>query len=146
MVALAALFAGLLFGVGLIVAGMVDPSKVLAFLDLMGAWDPSLALVMAAALAIGSIGFALARRRETSLLGEPMRLPSARRIDRRLIVGSTLFGMGWGLVGYCPGPALTALGMGEPKAVLFLGAMLAGMGLYEELERRRLAPPATQAR
>lgn len=146
MVALSAGFAGLLFGFGLIVAGMVDPSKVLAFLDLFGAWDPSLAVVMAAALVVGSFGFALARRRKASLLGEPMRLPASRTIDRRLVVGSTMFGAGWGLVGYCPGPALTALGMGEPKALVFVMAMLAGMAIYEALERRRVAPPATQAR
>lgn len=146
MIALSSLFVGLLFGLGLILSGMVDPSKVLGFLDLAGAWDPSLAFVMGAALAVGSVGFAVARRRKASLLGEPMRLPAGRRIDRRLVLGSTLFGAGWGLAGFCPGPAFTALGMGEPKALLFVGAMLAGMGLYEQLERRRVAPPATQAR
>jgi uncharacterized protein len=146
MPALSSLVAGLLFGLGLIVSGMVDPAKVLGFLDLAGAWDPTLALVMAGAIAVGSIGFALARRRRRSLLGLPMRLPAARRLDQRLIVGSTLFGAGWGLAGFCPGPAITALAMGEPQALLFVGAMLVGMGLYEELERRRVAPPATQAR
>jgi uncharacterized protein len=137
---------GLVFGLGLLVSRMADPAKVLGFLDLAGDWDPSLALVMAGAIAVGAIGFALARRRPKALLGGPMRLPVARQIDRRLIVGSALFGMGWGLAGFCPGPALTAVGMGEPKALLFVLAMLAGMGIYEYLERRRLAPPATLAR
>lgn len=146
MLALSSLLVGLLFGLGLIVSGMADPAKVLGFLDLAGEWDPSLAFVMAGAIAIGLVGFALARRRRTSLLGEPMRLPTARHVDRRLLLGGAAFGVGWGLAGFCPGPALTALGMGEPKAVLFVGAMLTGMGIYEELERRRLAPPSTQAR
>jgi uncharacterized protein len=137
---------GLVFGLGLLVSHMADPAKVLGFLDLAGDWDPSLALVMAGAIAVGAIGFALARRRPKALLGGPMRLPVARQIDRRLIVGSALFGMGWGLAGFCPGPALTAVGMGQPKALLFVLAMLAGMGIYEYLERRRLAPPATLAR
>lgn len=146
MYTFAALLAGLLFGLGLIVSGMVDPAKVLGFLDLAGAWDPSLALVMAGAVAVGAIGFATASRRSRSLLGAPMRLPVSRRVDRRLVLGSATFGAGWGLVGFCPGPALTAAGMAEPKALLFVAAMLTGMGLYEALERRRLAPPATLAR
>jgi uncharacterized protein len=137
---------GLVFGLGLLVSRMADPAKVLGFLDLAGDWDPSLALVMVGAIAVGAVGFALARRRPKALLGGPMRLPVARQIDRRLVVGSALFGMGWGLAGFCPGPALTAVGMGEPKALLFVLAMLAGMGIYEYLERRRLAPPATLAR
>jgi uncharacterized protein len=137
---------GLVFGLGLLVSRMADPAKVLGFLDLAGDWDPSLALVMVGAIAVGAVGFALARRRPKALLGGPMRLPVARQIDRRLVVGSVLFGMGWGLAGFCPGPALTAVGMGEPKALLFVLAMLAGMGIYEYLERRRLAPPATLAR
>jgi uncharacterized protein len=137
---------GLVFGLGLLVSRMADPAKVLGFLDVAGDWDPSLALVMLGAIAVGVVGFALARRRPKALLGGPMRLPVARQIDRRLVVGSALFGMGWGLAGFCPGPALTAVGMGEPKALLFVLAMLAGMGIYEYLERRRLAPPATLAR
>jgi uncharacterized membrane protein YedE/YeeE len=146
MLAFSSLVVGVLFGIGLIVSGMADPSKVLGFLDLAGAWDPSLAFVMLGAIAVGSVAFARARRRETSVLGAPMRLPVARHIDRRLLLGSVMFGVGWGLAGFCPGPALAALGMGEPKALLFVGAMLAGMGIYEVLERRRLAPPSTQAR
>ncbi len=146
MTILTSLLAGLLFGFGLIVSQMVDPAKVQSFLDIAGHWDPSLALVMGGAVVVGLAGFLLAGRRSTSLLGEPMRLPEARRIDTPLVVGSALFGAGWGLVGYCPGPATTALGMGEPKAVLFVFAMAAGMTLYESLERRRLVPQASLAR
>lgn len=142
---LTSLVAGLLFGLGLIVSQMVDPSKVQAFLDIAGHWDPSLALVMGGAVVVGLAGFLLAGRRSTSLLGKPMRLPEARRIDTPLVVGSAIFGAGWGLVGYCPGPAIAALGMGEPKAVLFVFAMGAGMGIYEMLERRRLLPQASLA-
>jgi len=129
--------AGLIFGLGLIVSGMADPAKVLGFLDLAGAWDPSLALVMAGAIAIGSLAFYFAGRRQHSWLGLVMKLPSARQIDRRLLLGSALFGIGWGVAGFCPGPALVALGLGELKALLFVAAMLAGMGLFEVLERRR---------
>jgi hypothetical protein len=142
---LTSLVAGLLFGLGLIVSQMVDPAKVQAFLDIAGHWDPSLALVMGGAVVVGLAGFLLAGRRSTSLLGKPMRLPEARRIDAPLVVGSAVFGAGWGLVGYCPGPAIAALGMGEPKAVLFVFAMVAGMGIYEALERRRLVPQASLA-
>ncbi|OZI19279.1 hypothetical protein CAL26_16700 [Bordetella genomosp. 9] len=125
-----ALLAGLIFGVGLIVSGMSDPAKVLGFLDIAGNWDPSLAFVMAGAIAIGSIGFAIARRRKRSLLGAPMSLPTATRIDRRLIAGSALFGAGWGLAGFCPGPALVNAGAGDYKAVLFVIAMLVGMKIF----------------
>lgn len=127
--------AGLVFGLGLIVSGMADPAKVLGFLDLAGAWDPSLALVMAGAIAVGSVAFFIAGRRRLSYLGLPLHLPTARRIDRRLLLGSLLFGIGWGVAGFCPGPALVALGMGEPKALVFVAAMLAGMALFEVLER-----------
>lgn len=130
------LLAGLVFGLGLILSGMASPAKVLGFLDLAGAWDPSLALVMAGAIAVGLPTFALVRRREATLLGQPLRLPTASAVDRRLLGGSLLFGAGWGLAGFCPGPALVALGMGELKAVVFVAAMLAGMGLFELLERR----------
>ncbi|MFG6463968.1 DUF6691 family protein [Roseateles sp. DXS20W] len=130
------LLAGLVFGLGLILSGMASPAKVLGFLDLAGAWDPSLALVMVGAIAVGLLAFTIARRREATLLGLPLRLPTARVIDRRLLVGSLMFGAGWGLAGFCPGPALVALGMGELKAVVFVAAMLAGMGLFELLEQR----------
>ncbi|WP_413460299.1 DUF6691 family protein [Herbaspirillum huttiense] len=132
---LAALAAGLLFGLGLIVSGMADPAKVLGFLDLAGQWDPSLALVMAGAIAIGMPAFALARRRSRSLLGAPMQLPTARGIDRRLVLGSVLFGFGWGLAGICPGPALVLLGMGSLKGLAFVLAMLAGMLLFAWIDR-----------
>ncbi len=132
-----ALVSGVVFGLGLIVSGMVNPAKVISFLDLAGRWDPSLALVMAGAIAVGVPAFALARRRTLSLLGAPMKLPAARLIDRRLVIGSAVFGIGWGMAGFCPGPGLVALGMGVPQAIVFVPAMLAGMGLYALLERRK---------
>lgn len=134
-----ALIAGLVFGLGLILSGMADPAKVLGFLDLAGRWDPSLAFVMTGAIAVGALAFGLAARRDTTLLGEPMRLPPTRPIDMRLVTGSVLFGVGWGLAGFCPGPALVVLGMGQGKALVFVAAMLAGMGLFEALESGRRA-------
>jgi uncharacterized membrane protein YedE/YeeE len=144
MLVFASLLAGLVFGLGLIVSGMANPAKVLGFLDITGTWDPSLAFVMAGAIAVGLVAFMLARRRTVSLLGAEMRLPSARHIDRRLVLGSVLFGIGWGVAGFCPGPALVSLGMGEIKALVFVAAMLLGMGVFELLERSklRLAPRA----
>jgi uncharacterized membrane protein YedE/YeeE len=135
---------GLLFGLGLIISGMTDPGKVLGFLDLAGLWDPSLALVMGGAVLVGLLAFALARKRSTSVLGGPMQLPTARHIDRRLVLGSLAFGIGWGIAGFCPGPAIVSLGTGEPKAVVFVLAMLAGMGIFEWLEGRQ-KPPSTKA-
>lgn len=135
MLVLTSLLAGLFFGFGLIVSGMSNPAKVLGFLDLTGAWDPSLALVMVGAVLIGRMGFFVANNRTLSLLGAEMKLPTARHIDLRLVVGSALFGIGWGMAGFCPGPALVALGMGETKAAVFVAAMLAGMGVFELLER-----------
>lgn len=137
MTILSALLAGLLFGLGLILSGMTDPAKVLGFLDVAGWWDPSLALVMAGAIAVGLAAFAYAARRATSWLGAPMRVPAAGRIDRRLLLGSALFGAGWGLAGLCPGPALVNLGGGDIGVPVFVIAMLAGMGLFELLARRR---------
>ena len=131
-----ALLAGAVFGLGLLVSGMANPAKVIGFLDLAGPWDPSLALVMGGAVAVGSVAFAVARRRTRSLIGLDMQLPSGRTVDRRLVGGSLLFGAGWGLAGFCPGPALVALGMGEGKAFVFVAAMLAGMAVFELLERR----------
>lgn len=135
MQVLTSLLAGLVFGLGLIVSGMTNPSKVLGFLDLAGAWDPSLALVMAGAIAVGAIGFSVARRKRQSWLGAPLRLPEARTIDRRLVLGSLGFGAGWGLAGFCPGPALASLALGEAKVWTFVVAMLAGMAIFELLER-----------
>jgi uncharacterized membrane protein YedE/YeeE len=134
---LVSFLAGLVFGLGLIVSGMANPAKVLGFLDLAGRWDPSLAFVMAGAVGIGLAAFTIARRRRVSLLGAEMKLPTARAIDRRLVGGSLLFGIGWGLAGFCPGPALVALGLGQAKAAIFVLAMLAGMALFELLESRR---------
>jgi uncharacterized protein len=128
---------GLVFGIGLIVSGMADPAKVLGFLDLAGRWDPSLAFVMAGAIAIAAPAFAFARRREHSLMGAAMQLPTSQRIDRRLVLGSLAFGIGWGLAGFCPGPALVALGAGLVPAAVFVAAMLAGMGLFSVIEARR---------
>ncbi|HEY0824644.1 MAG TPA: DUF6691 family protein [Ramlibacter sp.] len=139
------LAAGLIFGLGLIASGMTDPSKVLGFLDLAGAWDPSLAFVMAAAVTIGAIAFGIARGWSASLLGLKMRIPTARHLDRRLIGGSILFGVGWGIAGLCPGPALVTVGMGEAKGVLFFAAMLAGMGLFELVERHGRSRRGAQA-
>ena len=145
MPVLTSLFAGLVFGLGLIVSGMANPAKVLGFLDLAGAWDPSLALVMAGAITVGFFAFLLARKRTRTFIGTPMRLPVAGHIDRRLVAGSTLFGIGWGIAGFCPGPGLVALGMGEAKALVFVLAMLAGMGLFELIEKRRRAPTSQAA-
>jgi uncharacterized protein len=130
---------GLIFGVGLLVSGMANPAKVLGFLDLAGSWDPSLALVMGGAVAVGLVAFATAGKRKVSLLGLPMGLPTRRDIDRPLVLGSLGFGVGWGLAGFCPGPAVVAFGAGEAKAAVFVLAMVAGMGLYELIESRRRA-------
>jgi len=137
----AAFLAGLVFGVGLVASAMVDPAKVLGFLDIGGNWDPSLAFVMIGAIAVGLIAFAVARHRAKSLLGLPMQLPTSSHIDRRLIGGSILFGLGWGLAGICPGPALVLVGVGVTKGWIFCAAMLAGMLLFEWLERTAGAPP-----
>ena len=138
MQVIASLLVGLVFGLGLIVSGMANPAKVLGFLDLAGPWDPSLAFVMGGAIAVGLLAFTVARRRRLSYLGFEMRLPTASQIDRRLIGGNLLFGIGWGIAGFCPGPGLVALGMGEGKALVFVGAMLAGMALFEWFERRAM--------
>ncbi|WP_432240789.1 DUF6691 family protein [Herbaspirillum robiniae] len=134
---IASFFSGLLFGLGLMLSGMADPAKVLGFLDIAGAWDPSLAFVMIGAIGVGVFAFAAARQRSSSWLGLPMQLPVAAGITRRLLLGSALFGVGWGVAGFCPGPALVALGMGEGKALAFVLAMLGGMGVFELLEARR---------
>jgi uncharacterized membrane protein YedE/YeeE len=143
---LSAFLVGLLFGAGLIVSGMSDPFKVIGFLDLAGAWDPSLAFVMAGAVLVGLVAYRLAARRASAVLGGPMRLPAvATTVDRGLVLGSLAFGIGWGLAGFCPGPALVALGAGYGKAAAFVVAMVAGMGLYEVAERRRKAGAPPQA-
>lgn len=126
---------GLLFGIGLIVSGMTDPEKVLGFLDLAGKWDPSLALVMGGAVMVGLVAFTVAKRRTTTLLGGALQLPKTTVIDKRLVLGSLMFGAGWGMAGFCPGPALVSMTMGQPKALLFVVAMLAGMKIFDEMER-----------
>lgn len=147
MLIVTSLVSGLLFGIGLIISGMADPGKVLGFLDLAGAWDPSLIFVMLGAILVSAVAFAVARRRTVSLLGAALQLPSARNIDRRLVGGGLLFGIGWGIAGFCPGPGLVALGMGETKAIVFVGAMLAGMLLFERIEKhvRTGAPSPSDA-
>ncbi|MBI3145025.1 MAG: hypothetical protein HYZ18_07130 [Pseudogulbenkiania sp.] len=137
MKTLSALLAGLIFGLGLIVSGMANPAKVQGFLDLAGAWDPSLALVMVGAIGVALLPFRLAQRLKTSWLGEPLQLPGMREITPRLVAGSVLFGIGWGLAGLCPGPALVLLGTLSAPALLFVLAMLAGMALFRLLERQR---------
>lgn len=145
MATLVAFIAGLTFGIGLIVAGMTNPAKILGFLDIAGQWDPSLALVMVGAIAVSLLAFALARRRTISALGLPMQLPAAGSIDVRLVGGSLLFGFGWGLAGFCPGPAIVALGAGYDKAAVFVVAMLLGMGAFEWVERWRSGAKAPEA-
>ncbi|MGV3742474.1 MAG: YeeE/YedE family protein [Burkholderiaceae bacterium] len=130
-----AFITGLVFGLGLILSGMTDPSKVLGFLDLAGNWDPSLAFVMGGAILVASIAFHFAKGRTKSLLGEAMRMPTATQIDKRLMLGSLAFGAGWGLAGYCPGPAVASLAQGGSKPVIFVIAMLAGMAIYELWQR-----------
>ena len=123
---------GLVFGIGLILAGMTEPLKVKGFLDLAGAWDPSLALVMGGAIALGAVAFARARRRDRSWTGALIEIPANKTVDRRLLIGGVLFGIGWGIAGFCPGPALVALGSGVGSAGIFVAAMLVGMVLHDK--------------
>ena len=134
---LMALLSGLIFGLGLILGGMTDPGKVKGFLDVAGSWDPSLALVMGGAIAVGVFAFDAARRRSRSWSGDRMDIPTNRVIDARLIAGGVLFGTGWGLAGFCPGPALVAMGSGLGSAALFVIAMLAGMVLHDRFLQPR---------
>ncbi|MBC7206538.1 MAG: hypothetical protein H5U27_08465 [Methyloversatilis sp.] len=137
MQALIALVAGLLFGLGLLLSGMANPTKVVGFLDLAGNWDPSLALVMAGAIGAALPSFTMARKRSTAWAGCALALPSATQIDAPLVLGSLTFGVGWGLAGYCPGPALVSLGTGSAPAVVFVLAMIAGMAIHAWLTRPR---------
>lgn len=136
---LSAFAIGLLFGVGIAVSGMIDPAKVLNFFDLAGTWDPSLAFVMGGALAVAIPGYRLVLRRPRPALGERFRLPSARGIDRRLVLGSAIFGVGWGIAGFCPGAAIPALGTGTLDAALFVAAVAVGIGAARILAA---TPPA----
>ena len=126
---------GLLFGVGLLVSGMTDPGKVIGFLNVTQTWDPSLGFVMGGAIVIASLAFALAKKRGVSFSGEVLRLPTSDRIDKPLVIGSMIFGIGWGLAGFCPGPAIVSLGSGQPKALLFSLAMFVGMLVFHVGER-----------
>jgi uncharacterized membrane protein YedE/YeeE len=132
---LTAFIAGLLFGSGLILSGMSNPAKVLAFLDLAGRWDPSLLFVMAGAILVAAIAFRVGGARARTGFGGHIHLPGAAHVDARLVLGSVVFGVGWGLVGYCPGPALTSLGVGGWPTLLFVAAMIAGMAVFEVSER-----------
>lgn len=136
MHAVVSLLAGLVFGLGLILSGMGNPAKVQNFLDLFGHWDPSLGLVMGGAIAVGLGAFAWAKQRQTSLLGEPMQLPTARAVDAKLLTGAALFGAGWGLAGFCPGPAVMNLATGRGEVLLFVAAMLVGMLAQHALARK----------
>ncbi|MDB5728569.1 MAG: rane protein [Noviherbaspirillum sp.] len=126
-----AFLTGLVFGLGLVLSGMTNPAKVIGFLDLAGNWDPSLAVVMGGAVLVAGIAFRVAKGRATALLGDPMRVPTATQIDRRLVLGALVFGIGWGLAGYCPGPALASVVQGGIKPLIFVAAMVAGMAFYE---------------
>lgn len=136
---LAALVCGVVFGAGLLVSGMTNPAKVLGFLDLAGRWDPTLAFVMGGALAVNAAAWALTRRREAPLFAAAFALPAERRIDRRLLAGAALFGVGWGLVGLCPGPALAGLLRGQLPVYVFVLTLVAGIAaaqLYTRPGRR----------
>jgi hypothetical protein len=139
-----AFLAGLLFGGGLILSGMSNPAKVLAFLDVAGAWDPSLLFVMVGAILVAAVAFRFARTRVRPLFGSQIHVPGAGRIDTPLVLGSITFGIGWGLVGYCPGPALTALSVGGRSTLLFVAAMVAGMAIFEVAERIRAGNEANR--
>ena len=145
MNALSAFAAGLVFGIGLILSGMTDPGKVIGFLDVAGKWDPSLAFVMGGAILVGFFAFRSAGRRGRTFLGAALHLPNRRDIDARLLGGSVVFGIGWGLAGFCPGPALVSFASGVDKAAIFVAAMLGGMVIYHAAERL-IHEPRRQAR
>ena len=127
---------GLTFGLGLLISGMTDPSKVQGFLDLGGFWDPSLAFVMGGGVMVGLLGFGWAKKQTLSLSGAPFQWPEMTHIDKPLVLGSLMFGLGWGLAGFCPGPALVAMASGNDKALVFVLAMMAGMALFERFKKR----------
>ena len=132
---ISALFAGLVFGIGLILSGMTNPSKVLGFLDIFGNWDPSLMFVMGGGVGVAMVGFHIARKRGTTFFGGVLHWPELNHIDAPLVIGSLLFGAGWGLAGFCPGPALVSMAAGQDKALVFVLAMLAGMALVDAWRR-----------
>jgi uncharacterized membrane protein YedE/YeeE len=125
------LLAGTIFGVGLAISEMINPAKVLAFLDIAGRWDPSLALVMAGALAVTAVGFRIVLKRPAPWFAPRFELPSGGQIDGRLLAGAAVFGIGWGLVGFCPGPAIASLAFAKVESLIFVAAMLAGAALYQ---------------
>jgi uncharacterized membrane protein YedE/YeeE len=127
---------GLTFGLGLLISGMTDPGNVQGFLDVTGAWDPSLAFVMAGGVMVGFIGFGVAKKKTISLSCAPLQWPEMTHIDKPLVLGSLMFGLGWGLAGYCPGPALVSMASGNDKALVFVLAMMAGMALFERFKKR----------
>jgi uncharacterized membrane protein YedE/YeeE len=131
---------GLLFGLGLMLSGMTEPGKVIGFLDLFGSWDPSLALVMGGAIMVGFFAFTIAKKRTTTFFGGVLRFPTNMDIDKKLVIGSLMFGAGWGLAGFCPGPALVSMADGQPKALVFVLAMLVGMLGFELMDRFVHAP------
>ena len=135
MKTVSALLCGIVFGAGLAISGMTNPAKVLAFLDVFGAWDPTLAFVMGGALVVSTIGYLLARRRDQAWLGDVIAIPTRRDLDPALVSGAALFGLGWGLVGLCPGPALAGLSRGSGAVMLFVGSMLVGVVGYRLLKR-----------
>ena len=135
---------GIVFGTGIAISGMANPAKVLNFFDIAGTWDPSLALVMASALVIAAIGYRLVFKRAKPLLDARFHLPSSRRIDMPLVLGSAVFGIGWGISGFCPGGAIPALGLFEPSAWIFVGSMLAGIAATRTV-RIALEARSTQA-
>ena len=128
------LLAGLLFGFGLLISGMTEPVKVQGFLDVFGAWDISLALVMGGGLAVAMVGVQLAKRQQTSWIGTLIEMPNKTVINKKLLIGAMLFGIGWGLVGICPGPGIVLLGTGQWQAYVFIPAMIVGMLVYQWLE------------
>ena len=140
MILIYALLSGLLFGVGLIMSGMANPAKVIGFLDISGKWDPSLGFVMLGAISIAFFTFKIAKSRSLTYTGQSLQLPSIQTLDFRLVLGSITFGIGWGLAGYCPGPALTSIMTGYLQPVLFVISMLAGMGFYEILQNIKRTP------
>ena len=129
-------FIGLIFGFGLLLSGMTDPGKVQSFLDLAGQWDPSLVFVMGGGVLIGIFGFGLAKGKKASFSGTPFHWPELSHIDRSLVLGSLTFGVGWGLAGFCPGPALVSMASGEAKALVFFLAMLLGILLFDQVDKR----------
>jgi uncharacterized membrane protein YedE/YeeE len=141
-VRLSEFFVGLLFGWGLLLSGMADPGKVLGFLDLAGSWDPSLAFVMGGAIAVGFFAFGTARKRTTNFFGGALHLPTSRDVDKPLVIGALLFGAGWGLAGFCPGPGIVSMASGQPKGLVFVVAMVVGMVIFEVSDRMMRTTPS----